>query len=80
MRDSQLNGTDTTLLQDGTLIGTPCVNVGRFRDGELKPKQSKDNGLTYRFNGTWKPRDDLMFYATWSTGYRPGGINRQPRP
>ena len=27
---------------------------------------------------TWKPHDDLMFYATWSKGFRPGGINRQP--
>ena len=78
LRESQLNGTDTTLLQDGTLSGTPCVNVAEFDNGELKPKQSKDTGWTYRFNGTWKPREGLMFYATRSTGYRPGGINRQP--
>jgi outer membrane receptor protein involved in Fe transport len=78
LRDSQLNGTDTTLILEGVLPGTPCINVADFVDGEVKPKQSKDTGWTYRFNGTWKPRDGLMFYATRSTGYRPGGINRQP--
>ena len=41
------------------------------------PKQSKDNGFIYRFNAQWKPQKDLMFYATWSKGFRPGGINRQ---
>jgi outer membrane receptor protein involved in Fe transport len=52
--------------------------VGTFDNGKVKPKQSKGDGFTYRFNGTWKPRDGLMFYATWSKGFRPGGINRQP--
>jgi outer membrane receptor protein involved in Fe transport len=77
LRESQLNGTDTVLIGD-PLNGTPCVNVGRFEDGKIKPKQSKGDGFTYRFNGTWKPRDGLMIYATWSKGFRPGGINRQP--
>ena len=77
LRQAQLDGADTTLIGD-PLDGTPCVNVGRFEDGEIKPKQSKGKGWTYRFNGTWKPRDGLMAYATWSKGFRPGGINRQP--
>lgn len=70
--------TDLTLITEGKLDGTPCINVGRFEDGEVKGKQSKGNGWIYRFNGTWKPQDGLMFYATWSKGFRPGGINRQP--
>jgi len=78
LRDSQQFGTDTTLFLDGVLPGTPCINVGRFEDGKVKPKQSKDDGFTYRFNATYKPRDGLMFYGTWSKGFRPGGINRQP--
>jgi outer membrane receptor protein involved in Fe transport len=28
-------------------------------------------------NAQWKPQDNLMFYATWSRGFRPGGINRR---
>ncbi|HET7710143.1 MAG TPA: TonB-dependent receptor [Sphingomicrobium sp.] len=78
LRDSQLDNTDTTLILDGALPGTPCINVGRFEGGEIKPKQSKDDGFTYRFNASYKPRDGLMFYGTWSKGFRPGGINRQP--
>jgi len=78
LRDSQINGTDTTLITAGALSGTPCINVADFVDGKIVPKRSKDTGWTYRFNGTWKPRDGLMFYATWSKGFRPGGINRQP--
>ena len=78
LRESQLGGTDTTLILDNALAGTPCINVGTFEDGKVKPKQSKNSGFTYRFNGTWKPRQGLMFYATWSKGFRPGGINRQP--
>jgi iron complex outermembrane receptor protein len=26
----------------------------------------------------WKASDDAMLYLTWSEGYRPGGINRNP--
>jgi outer membrane receptor protein involved in Fe transport len=78
LRDSQLNGTDVDLVLDGKLAGTPCINVADFVDGHIVPKRSKGSGWTYRFNGTWKPRDGLMAYATWSKGFRPGGINRQP--
>ena len=78
LRDSQLHGTDTTLVTAGALEGTPCINVADFKDGKIVPKRSKDTGWTYRFNGTWKPRQGLMFYGTWSKGFRPGGINRQP--
>ena len=78
LRQAQLAGADTTLIHDGALNGTPCINVGEFDNGDVKPKESKDHGWTYRFNGTWKPQEDLMFYATWSKGFRPGGINRQP--
>ena len=78
LRDSQLNGTDTTFILDGLIPGTPCINVGRFENGKVLPKQSKNSGFTYRFNGTWKPREGLLFYGTWSKGFRPGGINRQP--
>ncbi len=78
LRQSQIDGTDTTLILDGKISDTPCINVGRFENGKILPKQSKNSGFTYRFNGTWKPREGLMFYGTWSKGFRPGGINRQP--
>ena len=61
----------------GSISGIPCTNVGIFEDGRVKPKRTKGSGFTHRLNGQYKPNDDMMFYATWSRGFRPGGINRR---
>src|SRR4029079_10916620 len=76
LRDSQLNGTDETL-RPPEVDGSPCTNLAEFRDGKLVPKRTKDSGFIHRLNATYKPNDDLMFYATWSRGFRPGGIHRR---
>jgi iron complex outermembrane receptor protein len=57
-------------LCDGPPIvaGSPCTNLD---------KRIKDTGFVHRLNGTWKPNQDMLFYATWSRGFRPGGINRR---
>ena len=65
-------------LATGGVSGTPCTNVGNVVDGELVPRRSKGNGFTHKVNAQYKPSDDVMLYATWSRGFRPGGINRQP--
>jgi outer membrane receptor protein involved in Fe transport len=57
--------------------GSPCTNLGVFENGKVVPKHAKGHGFTYRLNAQWKPRENLMFYATWSKGFRPGGINRR---
>jgi outer membrane receptor protein involved in Fe transport len=57
--------------------GSPCTNLGVFQNGHIVPKRAKDNGFTHRLNAQWKPAQGLMFYATWSRGFRPGGINRR---
>ena len=62
----------------GSLADTPCTNVGNVENGQLVPRSSKGDGFTHRVSAQYKPNDDLMFYATWSRGFRPGGINRQP--
>jgi outer membrane receptor protein involved in Fe transport len=62
----------------GGVANTPCTNVGEVVNGKLEPKRSKGTGWLYRFNAQWKPTEAVMLYATWSKGYRPGGINRQP--
>ncbi len=46
----------------------PCTNLD---------KTVKQNDSTYRFNATFHATDDVMFYATWSEGFRPGGVNRR---
>jgi outer membrane receptor protein involved in Fe transport len=65
----------------GTLIqglpGTPCTDLGTFNAGQVDPKSTDGNGVTYRLNLTWHITDRQMVYATWSSGFRPGGINRR---
>ena len=46
----------------------PCVNLD---------KTVKEDGNTKRLNFTFHATDDVMLYATWSEGFRPGGINRR---
>ena len=52
---------------DATNPVRPCVNI------DYRATKSSE---TYRANLTYKIDSDKMVYATWSTGYRPGGVNR----
>jgi iron complex outermembrane recepter protein len=67
----------------GTLLpaavaGGPCTNLANFNaNGTLSPKVASGDGTTYRFNVTYDLTPDVMFYATASSGFRPGGINRR---
>jgi iron complex outermembrane receptor protein len=75
-RDTDTYATDRTLLPP-VVSGSPCTNLADFVDGKLVPKRVKDSGFIHRLNLTYKPIRDVMFYATWSRGFRPGGINRR---
>lgn len=46
----------------------PCINTD---------KKTTDTGETHRVNATYQLTPDKMIYATYSTGYRPGGNNRR---
>lgn len=59
------------------IAGSPCTNLANVVGGTLKPKRAKGDGTTHRINLSWKPTDDALLYATWSRGFRPGGINRR---
>jgi outer membrane receptor protein involved in Fe transport len=47
----------------------PCQNVD---------KRIKEKDEVFRVNLSWKATETALLYATWSEGYRPGGINRNP--
>ena len=47
--------------------GAPCVSFNR---------DTQDHGNTPKVTVTYKFDDSRMLYATYSKGYRPGGINR----
>lgn len=40
------------------------------------PDKAETDGTIMRANLTYTPNDDLMFYATYSEGFRPGLLNR----
>jgi outer membrane receptor protein involved in Fe transport len=48
--------------------GSPCTNVN---------KTTSDTDFIHKLNLTYKIDDDKLIYATWSRGFRPGGINRR---
>lgn len=50
------------------LSGAPCTNVD---------KSTSDSDFIHKLNATYTLSDDALVYATWSRGYRPGGINRR---
>jgi len=70
-------GTAGVTLAPGVVAGSPCTNLGVWSGGTAIPTRAKGDGVTYRFNATWKPSKDAMVYATVSKGFRPGGINRR---
>jgi len=43
-------------------------------------KRSHGSGETHKLNLTWQIDNDHMIYATYSTGFRPGGNNRDHYP
>jgi len=47
---------------------SPCTDLD---------KGVQETGETHKLNLTWHIDDDRMVYATYSTGFRPGGINRR---
>jgi len=48
--------------------GGPCTNVD---------KGTKDSGNTTKLSLTYRFDDERLVYATFSEGYRPGGVNRR---
>lgn len=54
---------------------SPCQNLGNTNP--IGPKRSEDTGFIHRLNLTYRITEDHLVYATWSRGFRPGGINRR---
>ena len=52
----------------GKVGRSPCTNLD---------KRVKETGQIYKVNLNYKLSDDKLVYATYSQGFRPGGINRR---
>ena len=51
---------------------------GRGPDEENATLVTKDKDTVFKGNVSWHVNDDIMLYGTYSEGYRPGGLNRDP--
>jgi outer membrane receptor protein involved in Fe transport len=59
--------------------GINCKSTAVYRDGPgciNLNKVTSGSGNTHRVTATYKFDPDRLVYATWSTGFRPGGVNR----
>ena len=74
------------LYSDAT-VPDPCVTGAVLDTYPVPPGNSAYSdsavGLRKRYSGfksrgnlSWKVRDDILLYGTWSQGFRPGGFNR----
>ncbi len=57
----------------GAVSSLGGVNVDQALAGK---SPTTENGTVPRVTLTWKPTDRLLFYGTYSKGFRPGGFNR----
>jgi outer membrane receptor protein involved in Fe transport len=53
------------------------INIDENLDG-ISPATESDTIV--KFNLSWTPNADSLFYATYSEGFRPGGFNRRGGP
>ncbi|MSQ99403.1 MAG: TonB-dependent receptor [Xanthomonadales bacterium] len=57
--------------------GNYCPDDPTCRDTNAD-SETGTNGWVFKGNLAWTINDDAMIYATFSQGYRPGGLNRDP--
>jgi len=76
--DLVLGGRWTKDEKDGSFVQTvanPFVVAARLRAPENTPLKTDDDQFTYRVGLNWRPNDDLLGFASYSTGYKSGGFN-----
>jgi outer membrane receptor protein involved in Fe transport len=57
--------------------GNFCKSDPGCRDTDADSKTSNDDTV-FKGNLSWRVNEDAMIYITYSEGYRPGGLNRDP--
>lgn len=57
---------------DNPEVDVPDAVVAAFN----APDKAETSGTIYKVTGNWTPTDNLLFYATYSEGFRPGLLNR----
>jgi outer membrane receptor protein involved in Fe transport len=66
------------LAEGNPIVTTPGVYTGGNRPCVNTDKKVVEHGETHKINLQYQIDPNVMVYATWSTGFRPGGNNRLP--
>ena len=61
---------------DQQVFGTNISDLYSGNHPSGAPDKAATDGMIYKFTGEWTPTQDLLFYATYSEGFRPGLLNR----
>jgi len=70
--DRQRYGTNLSAKYNG-----PGGNTGNPElDAMNYPDKAETDGTIGKITYSWNPSDDIMYYVTWSEGFRPGLLNR----
>lgn len=68
----EVDGQTTYTLADLDDPNTPAYAKAAL----MAPDSADTDGQIYKFTAEWKPNMDMLFYATYSEGFRPGLLNR----
>ncbi|MEM6626385.1 MAG: TonB-dependent receptor [Pseudomonadota bacterium] len=79
--DGQINSGGLTYTLDQSLAdieatGLTTAQAQAIFNALRAPDKAATDGAIYKLTGTWTPTADLLFYATYSEGFRPGLLNR----
>jgi len=71
-RDQQRWGTNLSNMYNGPGgdSGNPTLDAMDY------PDKAESDGVIGKITYSWNPSEDLMYYLTWSEGFRPGLLNR----
>jgi outer membrane receptor protein involved in Fe transport len=72
---SYISGATDTPLTSGGRRRTPYPLI-QFDPARIRSGSTKDDGFVYKLNASYEFSPELFVYATYSTGYRIGGVNR----
>lgn len=62
--------------EDAQAFGTNISTQFAPNNANGNPDKATADGMIYKLTGNWTPSENVMLYATYSEGFRPGLLNR----
>ena len=73
---STFGGRGATAVDNNDIAGSGTRSLDVLFDGVNNVDEAETSGVIVKVTGTYTPTDDLLFYGTFSQGFRPGILNR----